>query len=245
MSRLDTATRRSSTTMIRQITQGVKPTRLNPKPIESAHRHGCHRNREAPHTMTTTGGQTAGAPVINQALTANRATPRVSSGVSNHHPELLGTTCYCAPEQTLREKINAEETARMDGDQGIHRELSKSAEASQSRVRLWAEERLRKERAGMEESLERAHAESEMVRTLLDETVKAVSKELEILRAESRARNVALEDSLEERTSELEARLTEVDNGAVKKRRVSELTKETGARIGEVERRVRQVRLIL
>ncbi|CAM9812348.1 unnamed protein product [Scytosiphon promiscuus] len=141
----------------------------------------------------------------------------------------------------LRGKINAEETARMDGEEGIHRELSKAAEACQSRVRLWAEERLRKERAATEESLERAHAESEMVRTLLDEAVKAVSKELEILRAESRATNVALEDSLQERTSELEARLTEVDDGAVKQRRVSELTKETGARIGEVERRVRQV----
>lgn len=132
----------------------------------------------------------------------------------------------------------------MDGDQGLHRELSKSGEASQSRVRLWAEDRLRKERAATEESLERAHAQSEMVRTLLDEAVKAVSKELEILRAESTARNVALEDSLDERTLELQARLTEVDDGAVKKRRVSELKQETGARIGEVERRVRQVCLM-
>lgn len=130
----------------------------------------------------------------------------------------------------------------MESARDLHRDLSKSSEALQSRVRLWAEDRLRKERAVVEESLERAAAQGGMVRALLDEAVKAVSKELEILRSEARARNVALEESLDERASDLEARLTEIDNGSAKKRRVSELTKETGARIGQVERRVRQVR---
>lgn len=130
----------------------------------------------------------------------------------------------------------------MESAQDLHRDLSKSTEALQSRIRLWAEDRLRKERAAMGESLERAEAQGGMVRTLLDEAVKALSKELEILRSESRARNAALEESLDERASDLETRLTEIDNGAAKKRRVSELTEETGARIGEVERRVRQVR---
>lgn len=133
----------------------------------------------------------------------------------------------------------------MESAQDLHRDLSKSSEASHSRIRLWAEDRLRKERAVMEESLERAGAHAGMVRTLLDEAVKAVSKELEILRSEARARNEALEESLDERASDLETRLTEIDNGSAKKRRVSELTKETGARIGEVERRVRQVRRVM
>lgn len=130
----------------------------------------------------------------------------------------------------------------MDSAQDLQRDLSTSAEASQSRMRLWAEDRMRKERAATQESLERTQQQSEMVRALLDETVQAVSKEVEILRAESRARGVALEDSLGERASELEVKLTEIDNGAAKKRRVTELTEETGARIGGVERRVRQVR---
>lgn len=90
--------------------------------------------------------------------------------------------------------------------------------------------------------MERTQAQSGMIRTLLDEAVKAVSKELDILRAESRDRNLALEEVLDERASGLEERLTEIDNGSAKKRRVNELTRETGARIGEVERRVRQVR---
>lgn len=129
----------------------------------------------------------------------------------------------------------------MDSAQDLHRELSTSTEASQSHMRLWAEDRMRKDRAAMQESLERTQKQSEMVRALLDETIKAVSKEVEILRVESRARDVALEDSLDDRASELEMKLTEIDNGAAKKRRVTELSKETGARIGGVERRVRQV----
>lgn len=132
----------------------------------------------------------------------------------------------------------------MDSALDLHRELSTSTEASQSRMRLWAEDRMRKERAATQESLGRTQQQSEMVRALLDETVQAVSKEVEILRAESRARDVALGDSLDERASELEVKLTEIDNGAAKKRRVTELTKETGARIGGVERRVRQVRWV-
>ncbi|CAM9852110.1 unnamed protein product [Ectocarpus sp. 6 AP-2014] len=140
----------------------------------------------------------------------------------------------------LREKITTEETARIDGVQDLHRDLSRATEASYSRTRLWAEDQLRKERAAMEESLERTQAQSGMIRTLLDEAVKAVSKELDILRAESRDRNLALEEVLDERASGLEERLTEIDNGSAKKRRVNELTRETGARIGEVERRVRQ-----
>lgn len=142
----------------------------------------------------------------------------------------------------LREKITAEETARIDGVQDLHRDLSRATEASYSRTRLWAEDQLRQERSAMEESLERTQAQSGMIRTLLDEAVKAVSKELDILRAESRDRNLALEEVLDERASGLEERLTEIDNGSAKKRRVNELTRETGARIGEVERRVRQVR---
>lgn len=59
---------------------------------------------------------------------------------------------------------------------------------------------------------------------------------------ESRARDVALEEVLDERVSGLESRLTDIDSGAAKKRRLSDLSKETGVRIGEVERRVRQVR---
>eukprot|EP00903_Cladosiphon_okamuranus_P005748 g5703.t2 len=140
----------------------------------------------------------------------------------------------------LREKMNSEEASRVESVQDLHRELSKSTEALQSRIRLWAEDRLRKESAATEESLKRAEAQVGMVRTLLDEAVKGVSKELEILRSESLARNAGLEDSLDERASELEMRLTEIDNGSAKKRRVTELTKETGHRIGEVERRVRQ-----
>ncbi|CAM9766546.1 unnamed protein product [Ectocarpus fasciculatus] len=140
----------------------------------------------------------------------------------------------------LREKLTAEEAARIDGVQDLHRDLSRATEASYSRTRLWAEDQLRKERAAMEESLERTQAQSGMIRTLLDEAVKAVSKELDILRVESRDRNLALEEVLDERASGLEERLTEIDNGSAKKRRVNELTKETGARIGEVERRVRQ-----
>lgn len=129
----------------------------------------------------------------------------------------------------------------MEAAQDLHRDLSTSSEASQSRMRLWAEDRMRKERAAMQESLERTQQQGKMVRALLDETVQAVSKEVELLRAESRARDLALEDSLDERASELEVKLTEIDKGAAKKRRVAELTKETGARIGGVERRVRQV----
>lgn len=129
----------------------------------------------------------------------------------------------------------------MENAQDLHRDLAKSTEASQSRVRLWAEDRFRKERAAVEESLERAEAQGETVRTLLDEAVNAVSKELEILRSESRARDAALEEILDERASDLETRLTEIDNGAAKKRRMSELTKETGDRIGEVQLRVQQV----
>ncbi|CAM9392979.1 unnamed protein product [Ectocarpus sp. 12 AP-2014] len=140
----------------------------------------------------------------------------------------------------LRDKIAAEETARIDGVQDLHRDLSRATEASHSRTRLWAEDQLQKERAAMEESLERTQAQSGIIRTLLDEAVKAVSQELDILRAESCDRNLALEEVLDERASGLEERLTEIDNGSAKKRRVNELTRETGARIGDVERRVRQ-----
>ncbi|CBJ27886.1 hypothetical protein Esi_0086_0080 [Ectocarpus siliculosus] len=154
--------------------------------------------------------------------------------------ERVNSLLHQAQEQILREKITAEETARIDGVQDLHRDLSRATEASYSRTRLWAEDQLRKERAAMEESLERTQAQSGMIRTLLDEAVKAVSKELDILRAESRDRNLALEEVLDERASGLEERITEIDNGSAKKRRVNELTRETGARIGEVERRVRQ-----
>lgn len=53
---------------------------------------------------------------------------------------------------------------------------------------------------------------------------------------------MALEEVLDERVSGLESRLTDIDSGAAKKCRLSDLSKETGVRIGEVERRVRQVR---
>ncbi|CAM9761139.1 unnamed protein product, partial [Ectocarpus sp. 13 AM-2016] len=140
----------------------------------------------------------------------------------------------------LRNKLTAEETARIDGVQDLHRDLSRATEVSHSRTRLWAEDQLRKERAAVEESLERTQAQSGMIRTLLDEAVKAVSKELDILRAESRDRNLALEEVLDERASGLEERLTEIDDVSAKKRRVNELMRETGTRIGAVERRVRQ-----
>ncbi len=129
----------------------------------------------------------------------------------------------------------------MSSTQDLHRDLSNSTEASLSHIRVWAEDRLRKERVAMEESIKRAEGQGEMVRTLLDEAVKAVSKELEILRSDSAARNTALEESMDERAFDLETRLTEIDNVTAKKRRVSELNKETGARIGEIERRVLQV----
>lgn len=129
----------------------------------------------------------------------------------------------------------------MTSTQDLYRDLSNSTEASLSHIRLWAEDRLRNERVAVEESIKRAEGQGEMVRTLLDEAVKAVSKELEILRSDSAARNTALEESMDERALDLETRLTEIDNATAKKRRVSELTKETGARIGEIERRVLQV----
>lgn len=137
----------------------------------------------------------------------------------------------------------AEETSRLDDVQSLKRDVSKATEAAESRMRLWAEERLQSERATTEEVLERAQAQSGMVRTLLDEAVSAISKELNMQKAESKARSAALEELLDELVSGLEARLTEVDNGAAKKRRLGDLTKETGARIGEIERHVRQVRV--
>lgn len=137
--------------------------------------------------------------------------------------------------------MHTEETARADDVQSLRRDLSIKAEGLESRMRLWAEDRLRKERAAVEEVLERTTAHCGVVRALLDEAVKAVSQELGILRKEFRARDTTLEDLLDERASGLEARMTDIDNGAAKKRRLSDLSKETGARIGEVERRVRQV----
>lgn len=136
----------------------------------------------------------------------------------------------------------AEETSRLADVQSLKKDVSKTAEAAESRMRLWAEERLQSERATTEEVLERAEAQSGMVRTLLDEAVSAISKELNMQKTESNARSAALEELLDELVSGLEARLTEVDNGAAKKRRLGDLTKETGARIGEIERHMRQVR---
>ena len=143
--------------------------------------------------------------------------------------------------KALRDQVLAEETSRIDDVQSLQREVSKVTEATESRTRLWTEGRLQSERATIEEALERAQAQSGMVRALLDEAVSAISKELNMQKTESKAQSVALQDLLEELVSGLEARLTEVDNGAAKKRRLSDLTKETGARIGEIERRVRQV----
>lgn len=129
----------------------------------------------------------------------------------------------------------------MDEIQSLRREISTKAEASESRTRLWTEDRLVKERATVEEALERAQAHSGIVRALLDETVKAFSKELDILRTESRTRDVELENLFDEQVSALEGRLTEIDNGAAKKRRLNDQSKQNEARIGEVDRRVRQV----
>lgn len=50
-----------------------------------------------------------------------------------------------------------------------------------------------------------------------------------------------LEELLDERLVGLEERVAEVDSGAAKKRRLSDMGKETGLRIGGVERRLRQV----
>lgn len=139
----------------------------------------------------------------------------------------------------------AEETSRTNDVQSLQRDIPKMTEAAELRMRLWAEGRLQSERATTEGVLERTQAESGMVRALLDEAVSAISKELNMQKVEWKARSVALEDLLDELVSGLEARLTEVDNGAAKKRRLGDLTKETGARIGEIERRVRQVRAFL
>lgn len=95
--------------------------------------------------------------------------------------------------------------------------------------------------SGTEEALLRAQAHSDIVRTLLDEAVKAVSRELGAVRTEGRRRDVALEELLDERMSGLEAKVVEVDNRAAKKRRRSDIGEETGLRIGGLERRLRQV----
>lgn len=71
--------------------------------------------------------------------------------------------------QLLRERMHAEETARMDDTESLRRDLAIHKEASESRMRLWVEDRLRKERAAMEEVLQRAQAHSGIVRALLDE----------------------------------------------------------------------------
>lgn len=89
--------------------------------------------------------------------------------------------------------------------------------------------------------MKRAQAHSNIVRGLLDETVKAVSKELDTVRAESRGRDLTLEELLDKRLAALEERTAEVDSGAAKKRRLSDMGKETGLRIGGMERRLRQV----
>lgn len=154
----------------------------------------------------------------------------------------LSTIFFVWPAQDLRGRVIAEETSRIDDVQGLQRNFFKMAEASESRLRLWAEGRLQAERAATEEVLERAQAQSGMVRALLDEAVSAISKELTSQKTESNARSVALEDLVDELVSGLEKRLTEVDKGAAKKRRLGDLSKETGARIGEIERHLRQVR---
>lgn len=50
-----------------------------------------------------------------------------------------------------------------------------------------------------------------------------------------------LEQVLDERFAVVEERVTQVDSGAAKKSRMSDMGKETGMRIGGVERRLRQV----
>lgn len=141
----------------------------------------------------------------------------------------------------MREHVHAEEMARMGDVESLRQESSTNIEASESRVRVWADSRIRKEGGAIEEALERMQEHTGIVRALLDEAVKAVSKELDQLRKESTARDAALEDLFDERSLSLEERLTEIDNGAAKKRRLSDLSKETGAKIGEIEQRVRQV----
>lgn len=89
--------------------------------------------------------------------------------------------------------------------------------------------------------MQRAQAHSDIVRALLDEAVKAVTKELGTVRSECRGRDTMLEQVLDERFAVVEERVTQVDSGAAKKRRLSDMGKETGLRFGGVERRLRQV----
>ncbi|CAM9151764.1 unnamed protein product, partial [Laminaria digitata] len=166
---------------------------------------------------------------------------QASKGINREVSKVFQATDRVATDtHDLRALVLAEETSRTNDVQSLQRDIPKMTEAAELRMRLWAEGRLQSERATTEGVLERTQAESGMVRALLDEAVSAISKELNMQKVEWKARSVALEDLLDELVSGLEARLTEVDNGAAKKRRLGDLTKETGARIGEIERRVRQ-----
>lgn len=141
--------------------------------------------------------------------------------------------------------MQVEEAALTDVKRSLWQALSAQGEVSEGRTRLWVEDRLHKERAGIEEALQRSQAHSGIVRTLLNEAVKAVSTELDVLRTESRGRDVALEDLLDERVTGIEARMSEVDNRAAKKRRLSDLGNATEVRIEVVERQLRKVRTLL
>lgn len=76
---------------------------------------------------------------------------------------------YVMFAQLLRERMHAEEIARIDDTDSLRRDLAIQKEASESRLRLWAEDRLQKERTAVEEALQRTQAHSGIVRALLDE----------------------------------------------------------------------------
>lgn len=133
------------------------------------------------------------------------------------------------------------ETAHIDAAQVLRLDMKTNTEACEVRTRLWTEDRMRKERAILAEDLERAKAQNGIVRALLDEGVKTLSGELTSLREESRGRDVALEDLLDERVTGLEAKLTFMGSWSAKKRRLSDLSNQTGAKFEEVARRMHQV----
>lgn len=55
---------------------------------------------------------------------------------------------HSANRQALRQRIQAEETARVNEVQSLWHALSGQGDQSEARIRLWTEDRLQKERTG-------------------------------------------------------------------------------------------------
>lgn len=55
---------------------------------------------------------------------------------------------HSANQQTMRQRIQAEETARVNEVQSLWHALSGQGDQSEARIRFWTENRLQKERAG-------------------------------------------------------------------------------------------------